>query len=54
MLPDKAIKEYKEIFKDEFGQDLTDSEAQEQGERLLRFFKTLIEIDRRVKNRDKK
>lgn len=51
MLSDKAIKEYKEIFKNEFGQDLTDAEAQEQGERLLKFFKILIKIDQRNKKK---
>ena len=54
MLSDKAIQEYKEIFKKEFGQDLTDAEAREQGERLVLFFKTLIDIDQREKNKLKK
>lgn len=49
-LSDKAIQEYKDIFKKEFGQDLTDAEAREQGERLLKFFEILIKIDRRTKN----
>ena len=54
MLSDKAIQEYKKIFKKEFGQDLTDAEAREQGERLVLFFKTLIDIDQREKNKLKK
>lgn len=33
MLSDKAIQEYKKIFKKEYGKDLTDAEAAEQGER---------------------
>ena len=37
-LSDKSIKEYKKIFKEEYGQDLTDAEAREQGERLVGFF----------------
>jgi len=45
MLSDKAIQEYKEIFKTEFNQDLTDAEAREQGERLIKFFELLIKID---------
>ncbi|MCJ7805005.1 hypothetical protein MUP35_04735 [Patescibacteria group bacterium] len=54
MLSDKAILEYKEIFKKEFGQDLTDAEAQEQGERLIKFFEILIKIDQKDKqNYDK-
>jgi len=53
-LSDKSIQEYKDIFKKEYGQDLTDAEAREQGERLVLFFKTLIDIDRRVKSNTKK
>ena len=53
MLSDKAVQEYKEIFKNEYGQDLTDAEAREQGERLLMFFQTLIDIDQRVKIKKK-
>lgn len=49
MISDKAIQEYKEIFKDEYGQDLTEAEAREQGERLLKFFEILIKIDQRNK-----
>ncbi|MFC1625868.1 hypothetical protein ACFL1Q_02420 [Patescibacteria group bacterium] len=41
MLSDKAIKEFKDIFKKEYGQDLTNSEAREQGERLVGFFDIL-------------
>lgn len=54
MLSDKAIQEYKDIFKKEFGQDLTNAEAREQGERLVLFFKTLIDIDQRVNSKPKK
>jgi len=41
-LSKKAIQEYKEIFKKEYGQDLTDAEAREQGERLLGLFEVLF------------
>lgn len=41
MLSDKAIQEFKDIFKREYGQDLTDAEAREQSERLLGFFDIL-------------
>ncbi len=50
MLSDKTVQEYKDIFKKEFGQELTDAEAREQGTRLLKFFELLIKIDRRNKN----
>lgn len=51
MLSDKAIQEYKEIFKNEFNQELTDAEAKEQGERLVNFFELLIKIDQNNKQR---
>lgn len=41
MLSDKAVKEFKDIFKKEYGQNLTDAEARDQGERLLGFFEIL-------------
>jgi len=37
-LSDKSIQEYKDIFKKEYGQDLTDAEARDQGERLVGLF----------------
>lgn len=43
MLSNKAVKEFKDIFKREYGQDLTDAEAQDQGERLVGFFDILYE-----------
>jgi len=57
MLSDKAVQEYKEIFKKEYGQDLTDAEAREQGERLVGFFDILYkqaQIEHRRKLRLKK
>lgn len=42
MLSDKAVKKFKDIFKKEYGQDLTDSEAREQGERLAGLFEILL------------
>lgn len=56
-MSDKAVQEYKEIFKKEHGQDLTDSEAREQGERLVGFFEILYkqaQIEHRRKLRLKK
>ncbi|PIY71753.1 hypothetical protein COY87_04515 [Candidatus Roizmanbacteria bacterium CG_4_10_14_0_8_um_filter_33_9] len=40
-LSDKAVKEFKDIFKKEYGQDLSDAEAREQGGRLVGFFEIL-------------
>ena len=51
MLSDKVVQEYKKIFKEKYGQDLTDAEAREQGERLVKFFEILIGIDRRTLNK---
>lgn len=34
----EALDEFKRIYKSEFGEDLTDAEAQEMGLRLLRVF----------------
>jgi hypothetical protein len=49
MLSDKAVQEFKDIFKKEYGKDLTDSEAREQGERLIKYFELLIKIDQKDK-----
>ena len=46
-LSQKAIDKYKKIYKKVHKEDITDAEAREQGERLVRFFKILIEIDER-------
>jgi DNA-directed RNA polymerase subunit RPC12/RpoP len=54
MLSDKAVKEFNDIFKKEYGQDLSDTEAREQGGRLVDFFEILIkqaEIEHRRKKR---
>ena len=40
-LSSKAVQEFKNIFKKEYGQDLTEAEAREQGERLVGFFDIL-------------
>lgn len=57
MLSEKAIKEYKELFKKEYGQDLSDSEARDQGQRLTNLFEILYNqavIEHRRKLRLKK
>ena len=57
MLSDKAIKEFKEIYKKEYGQDITDAEARDQGERLVGLFDIFYkqaQIDFRRKLRLKK
>lgn len=51
MLSKQAIEEYRKIFKEEFGQDITEAEAEEQGTRLLKFFEILIKVDQRSKTK---
>ena len=46
-LPKKAIEEYKQIYKKQFGEELTDAEAQEQATNLIEFFELLIAIDKK-------
>ena len=41
----QAIDEFKAIYRDEFGQELSDDEAQEIATRLLRFFGILVKPD---------
>ena len=59
MLSDKAVQEYKEIFKKKYGQELTDAEAIDQGERLVGFFEILykqaqIEHRRKIRLKQEK
>lgn len=44
MLSDKAVREYKEIFKNEYGQEISDADARDQAERLAGFFKILYDM----------
>ena len=41
----EAIDEFKAIYKDEFGEELTDGQVQEIGLRLLRFFGILVKSE---------
>lgn len=42
-LSQEAIEEFKAIYRDEFGENLTDSEAKEMASRLLRLFYILLQ-----------
>jgi len=56
-LSDKATQEFKDLMKKEYGEELTDSEARTQGERLVAFFDILYkqaQIEHRRKVRLKK
>jgi len=46
-LSQKSIDKYKKIYKKVYKEDITNAEAREQGERLVGFFKILIDIDKR-------
>lgn len=41
MLPDEAIKEFQEIYKKEFGEEISKEEACERAERLFGLFKAV-------------
>lgn len=49
-----GLKEFRRIYKEEYGKDLTYEEAKEAGANLVNFFKLLIEIDQRNKQDKKK
>lgn len=38
MLSKKALDDFKSIYKQEFGEDISDQEAKEKGEKLLKLF----------------
>jgi len=40
-LSKKAIKEFKEIYREEFGETISDEAAEEKGQRLLSLFKII-------------
>lgn len=54
MLSKKSIEEYKRIYKKEFGKEISDEEALEQGTRLVNFFEILHKINVEDKIRKKK
>lgn len=62
MLSKQAVKEYKEIYKKEFGKDISEAEAVSQGTRLLNLFKIIykpipagwIKRSIKAKNNDKR
>jgi len=54
MLSKESIEEYKKIYKDKFGKEISDQEALEQGTNLLNFFKLLYDCDRREQGWKKK
>lgn len=49
MLSQKAIVEFRKIMKEEYGQELSLAEAEEQGNRLVHFFETLVAVEQKTK-----
>lgn len=54
MLTEEEIQKFKKLAKETMGIDLTDSEAEDQGGRLVTLFELLIKIDRRNKQKEMK
>jgi len=48
-LSSKTIEDFKRIYKEEFGIELTDSEAQEYANNLVRYFELLIKVDNKAR-----
>lgn len=53
-LKPEQIEEYKAIYKKQYGEDLTDAEAAEQGRRLVSFLKLMIEYATTQKGRERR
>lgn len=51
-ISDEHAKEFQKIMKEEYGEDISLSEAKEQGGRLTSLFKILIEADRKRKEKE--
>ena len=43
MLPKEAIKEFKQIYRQEFGVDLSDEEVQRRADNLMAFYRAVLE-----------
>lgn len=53
-LSQKAVDEYREIFKKDYGKELTDSEAHDGAQRLFNFFEVIYEMSLREAKRKKR
>jgi len=47
-LSPKSIEEFKKIYKEEFGVELTNLEAEESAIKLVKYFELLMRIDKRL------
>lgn len=53
ILSDKTVKEFRRIFREEYGVEWTRQEAHEAAHNLVSYFELLIEMDRENKKADK-
>ena len=44
-LSQRAIDEFKKIYEEEYGEEISDAEARDMGTRLLRIFMVMFEVD---------
>lgn len=49
-LSPQAIQEFKQIYREEYGKEISDDEAREAGTRLVRVFKVICEVETRPDN----
>jgi hypothetical protein len=54
MISDKAVKEFKEIFKKKYGVELSDADAREQGQRLMNYVEIVYKHAERDLRRKKR
>lgn len=47
-LSPEAIQEFKQIYREEYGEEISDDEAREVGTRLVRVFKVICEVEART------
>lgn len=48
-LSSKTIEDFKRVYKEEFGIELTDSEAQKHSNNLVKYFELLIRVDNKTR-----
>lgn len=52
-LTPESVKKFKEIYKSEYGKEISDQEAWESAHNLVNFFELLMTVDNRQKNKEK-
>ena len=49
---DDSLEEFQRIWKQEYGTEITKEQAREYGQSFVHYFRILMEMDRRSKNKD--